>query len=150
MNIAEYTQDRVGDVLEFERELRCQEDFWGWEIDEQYIRDVNSSFQDSKFKHSLSLLAYEGERVVGRIDSTLICCHFVGSTKAYLDWICVLKNARHKGVAQALMAELRSQLKTRYRVDTLIGLIAGNPEAQRFYRALEGAKIKDEGIWIDL
>ncbi len=150
MNIAEYTQDRVGDVLEFERELRCQEDFWGWEIDEQYIRDVNSSFQDSKFKYSLSLLAYEGERVVGRIDSTLICSHFDGSTKAYLDWICVLKNARHKGVAQALMAELRSQLKTRYRVDTLIGLIAGNPEAQRFYRALEGAKIKDEGIWIDL
>lgn len=34
--------------------------------------------------------------------------------------------------------------------DTLIGLIAANPEAQRFYRSLEGAKIQDEGIWIDL
>lgn len=31
----------------------------------------------------------------------------------------------------------------------LIGLIAANDEAQRFYRSLKNAKIRDEGIWID-
>ena len=47
------------------------------------------------------------------------------------------------------MAGLRRRLKEAG-ADTLIGLIAANPEAQRFYRSLEGAKIQDEGIWIDL
>ncbi len=150
MRIEEYTIHNLEDVLEFERELRRQEDFWGWEIDEQYIQNVRNSFREAKFQNSLSLLAYEGEKVVGRIDSTLICSHFDGSTKAYLDWICVLKNARHKGVAQGLMWELRKQLKERYQVDTLVGLIAGNPEAQRFYRSLTQSVIRDEGIWIDL
>ena len=35
-------------------------------------------------------------------------------------------------------------------VNTLVGLIAHNEEAQRFYRSLPNAKIQDEGIWIDL
>lgn len=47
------------------------------------------------------------------------------------------------------MAELRRRLKEAG-ADTLIGLIASNPESQRFYRALEKAEIRDEGIWIDL
>lgn len=29
----------------------------------------------------------------------------------------------------------------------LIGLIAANDEAQRFYRSLKNAKIFDDGIW---
>ena len=61
----------------------------------------------------------------------------------------MLKSQRHMGTAQALMAGLRRRLKEAG-ADTLIGLIAANPEAQRFYRSLEGAKIQDEGIWIDL
>ena len=79
----------------------------------------------------------------------MICSHFDGSTKAYLDWICVLKSHRHKGAAQLLMKTLRTELKKRG-VDTLIGLIAANEDAQHFYRNLENALIRDEGIWIDL
>ena len=93
--------------------------------------------------------AYMDSKVVGRIDSTKICSHFDGSTKAYLDWICVIKSYRHKGVAQALMQTLRKELKAQG-VDTLIGLIASNEDAQRFYLNLPNAEIKDKGIWIDL
>ena len=150
MEIKEYTKERIEDVLAFERNLRSEEDFWGWEIDENYIASVQNSFKDEKFRNSLSLLAYIDGKVVGRIDSTLICSHFDGSAKAYLDWICVLKSARHQGVAQTLMETLRRTLKARFGVETLIGLIAGNPEAQRFYRSLPNALIRDEGIWIDL
>jgi len=147
--IAEYTKKRIPGVLQFERDLRAEEQFWGWEIDEKYISDVSKSFENPAFENSVSLLAYLDGKVVGRIDSTMICSHFDGSTKAYLDWICVIKSYRHRGVAQRLMETLRTELKSRG-VDTLIALIAANDEAQRFYRSLENAEIRDEGIWIDL
>lgn len=149
MEIKHYTKDRIPDVLQFERDLRSEENFRGWEINEKYMADVTASFDDPAFANSLSLLAYVDEKVVGRVDSTKICSHFDGSIKAYLDWICVIKSYRHKGVAQALMTALRKELKTQG-VDTLIGLIASNEDAQRFYRNLPNSEIKDEGIWIDL
>lgn len=150
IEIKRFTEDRIEDVLQFERDLRLEEDFWGWEIDEAYEKKVRESFSDERFRDSVSLLAYVDGKVAGRIDSTLICTHFDGSVKAYLDWICVLKSKRHLGIAQMLLAALRKCLKEEYQIDTLIGLIAGNPEAQRFYRGLENALIRDEGIWIDL
>lgn len=149
MEIKLYTKDRIPDVLQFERELRLEEDFWYWEIDEKYIANVTASFENPAFATSLSLLAYMDGKVVGRIDSTLICSHFDGSVKAYLDWICVIKSYRHKGVAQALMQTLRKELKER-KADTLIGLIASNEDAQHFYRSLPDSEIRDEGIWINL
>ena len=149
MEIKQYTKERLQDVLQFERDLRAEEDFWGWEIDEKYIADVTASFENPTFSDSLSLLAYLDGKVVGRIDCALIHTHFDGSVKAYLDWICVLPSHRHSGTAQMLMQSLREALKERG-VGTLIGLMAENDEAQRFYRAMENALIRDEGIWIDI
>ena len=83
MEIKEYTRDCIPDVVQFERDLRTEEDFWGWEIDEAYIADVTASFMNPAFDNSLSLLAYQDGKVVGRIDSTKICSRFDGSTKAY-------------------------------------------------------------------
>ncbi|MBR6957417.1 MAG: GNAT family N-acetyltransferase, partial [Erysipelotrichaceae bacterium] len=86
---------------------------------------------------------------VGRIDSSMISSHFDGSTKAYLDWICVLKSYRHHGVAQKLLEELRKKLKERG-VTTLIALTAANEEAQRFYKNIPDSLMRDIGIWIDI
>lgn len=149
MEIRPYTKERIPDVLQFERDLRTEESFWYWKIDDQYIADVTASFDAPGFQDSLSLLAYLDGKVVGRIDCAMIHSHFDGSVKAYLDWICVLKSYRHRGVAQALMEALRGELRSRG-LDTLIALIASNEEAQRFYRHLPNALIRDEGIWIDL
>ena len=149
MEIELYTKERMGDVLDFERRLREEENFWGWEIDDAYRNRVNASFEDPAFRCAISLLAYMEGRVVGRIDASLIHSRFDGSVKAYLDWICVLKSSRHQGVAQELMHQLRLQLKTKG-VKTLVGLIAANEDAQRFYRSLDGALIRDEGIWIEV
>ena len=147
--IQKFTKERIGDVLQFERDIRKEEDFWGWEIDEKYVSDVTRSFDAPEFRNALSFLAYADGKAVGRIDASLIPTHFDGSMKAYLDWICVVKSYRHHGVAQALMNGLREELK-RLGVDTMIGLIASNEEAQRFYRALPDSVIRDEGIWIDI
>ncbi|MBQ6817311.1 MAG: GNAT family N-acetyltransferase [Bacilli bacterium] len=147
--IEKYTKERIDDVIQFELDLRKEESFWGWEINDEYIQSVKNSFENEAFNHSISLLAYVDNKVVGRIDSSMIYSHFDGSIKAYLDWICVIKSYRHYGVAQSLMSELRKQLKNEG-VNTLVALIASNDEAQRFYRSLENAEIRDEGIWIDL
>ena len=149
MEIKHYTKERILDVLQFERDLRAEENFWGWEIDEKYIADVTASFENPAFANSLSLLAYMNGKVVCRIDSTMICSHFDGSTKAYLDWICVMKSYRHKGVAQTLLEELRKQLKE-LGIETLIALTASNEESQRFYKKVPNSEMRDIGIWIDI
>ena len=149
IRIEPYTKERISDCIAFELALREQENFWGWEIDEAYRKAVEYSFSDPGFVNAVSFLAYVDSRVVGRIDASILPSHFDGSKKAYLDWICVLQSHRHHGVAQALMQHLRRYLKG-LDINTLVGLIASNEEAQRFYRALPNTKIKDEGIWIDI
>ena len=148
IKILPYTADRIDDVLRFEHDIRIEEE-WGWEINEEYVENVRKSFRDDSFRDSISLLAYMDGKVVGRIDSSMIRSRFDGSTKAYLDWICVVKNYRHRGVARALMAELRKQLKERG-VDTMIALTASNEEARRFYKSVPDSEMHDIGIWIDI
>ena len=149
LKIKRYTKDRIPDVLDFEKRLREEEDFWGWEIDGAYIQAVEKSFDDSAFADSISLLAYDGQKVIGRIDSTMIASYFDGSKKAYLDWICVIKSYRHLGVAQRLLENLREILKSRH-IETLIALTASNEEAQRFYKSVPDSQMRDIGIWIDV
>lgn len=149
LEIQAYTKDRIPDVLDFERRLRKEEEDWGWEIDQAYISAVERSFDDRSFDASISLLAYDDGAVVGRIDASLIASRFDGSKKAYLDWICVIKSSRHRGVAQRLLESLRQILKDR-QIDTLIALTAANEEAQRFYKNVPDSMMRDVGIWIDI
>lgn len=149
ITIVEYTRDRIPDMLDFERRLREEENFWGWEIDEAYVKAVEESFDDRDFDRSISLMAYCGGKAVGRIDAALIASRFDGSKKAYLDWICVIKSYRHFGVAQKLLEELKARLKAAG-VTTLIALTAANEEAQRFYKSIPDSVMRDVGIWMDI
>jgi len=149
LEIRTYTKDRIPDVIDFERRLREEEDFWGWEINKAYINAVEDSFDDKSFDNAISLLAYNENAVVGRIDASLIVSHFDGSKKAYLDWICVIKSRRHQGVAQRMLESLREILKNR-KIDTLIALTAANEEAQNFYKSVPDSVMRDIGIWIDI
>ena len=149
IDIKPYTADRLGDVVLFEQELRRQEDCWGWEIDDDYLKSVRSSFENPAFADALSLLAYADGKVIGRIDASMIRSRFDGTTKAYLDWICVLKSSRHQGVAQQLLNALKENLKEQG-INTLVALTAANDEAQRFYKAVPDSIMRDTGIWIDI
>ena len=149
IQVVPYTKADIPDVLSFERRLREEEADWGWMIDDAYIAQVEKSFEGDTFRDALSYLAYLDGQVVGRIDGALIRSHFDGSTKAYLDWICVIKSYRHRGVGQALLERLRKELKARG-VDTLIALTASNEEAQRFYKSVPNSCMRDTGIWIDV
>ncbi len=149
IQVVPYTKTDISDVLSFERRLREEEADWGWMIDDAYIAQVEKSFEGDTFRDALSYLAYLDGQVAGRIDACLIRSHFDGSTKAYLDWICVIKSYRHRGVGQALLERLRQELKARG-VDTLIALTASNEEAQRFYKSVPDSCMRDVGIWIDV
>lgn len=149
ITVKPYTEQELPDVLDFERRLREEEDFWGWEIDEQYIKNVRASFQDHRFDNAISFLAYVDGMVSGRIDAVVLPSHFDGSVKAYLDWICVIKSYRHQGIAQTLLSELKQHLKEKG-ITTLIALTASNDEAQHFYKSIPDSEMKDTGIWIDI
>ena len=99
IEVVQYTEERIPDVIEYELQLRAEESDWGWEINDEYKKAVKDSFKDKRFDNSLSLLAYVDGRVAGRIDAALIPSHFDGSVKAYLDWICVIKSYRQIGRA---------------------------------------------------
>ena len=146
-----FTEARIHDVMAFERELRVQEPgIFFMDTGEAYRNLLENSFHDGRFINALSLLAYKGERVVGRIDASVIAARSDASCGcAYLDWICVLKAERHQQIAQLLLKELRSALKERG-VETLIAIMAHNPEALSFYRSVENASIHDEAVWVDL
>ena len=60
-----------------------------------------------------------------------------------------MKSSRHKGVAQALLEELKKELKAKG-IDTLIALTASNDEAQSFYKAIPNSEMHDIGIWINI
>ena len=149
MEIVDYTRELIPEVMDFERRLREEEPFYGWDIDDAYQKRMEASFDDLRFANAISLLARENGRVVGRIDGVILASRFDGSVNGYLDWICVIKSSRHAGTAQALLSELRRRMK-QAGATQLIALMAANEEAQRFYRAVERASIHDEGLWIDL
>ncbi len=85
LEIRPFTSDLTDDVVGFEKELRRQEDVWGWEIDDAYLESVRDSFADERFQDAISLLAFGDGKVIGRIDCAMIRSRFDGSAKAYLD-----------------------------------------------------------------
>ena len=149
VDIRPYTVDRLDDVIDFEQKLREEEDVWGWDIDEAYRSGVRNSFADPTFDDCISLLAYADGMVVGRIDACMLKSRFDGTTRAYLDWICVLKSRRHQGVAQTLWSALIRYLHQRG-ITCMVALTAANEEAQRFYRSVPNASMHDVGIWVDI
>ena len=115
-----------------------------------YKKQLEQSFEDDRFKTALSFIAVKGDKVIGRIDASLISSRSDASCfSAYMDWICVLKSERHHKVAQALLNTLRKRCKE-LGVGVLIALMANNNEAQSFYKSVENASMHDTGIWIDI
>lgn len=149
--IKTFEKDDIDSEIAFEQELRKQEpDTYYWDPDEAYRRQLEQSFEDQRFNTAISFIAIEEDKVIGRIDASLISSRSDASCcSAYLDWICVLKSERHRNVAQALLKALREECK-KQGVGVLIALMANNDEAQSFYRSIEDASIHDTGIWIDI
>lgn len=149
--IKEFQREDIDRVIEFEKELRLQEpDTYYWDPDGSYKKQLEQSFADPRFNTAISLIAVKENKVIGRIDASLISSRSDAACySAYMDWICVLKSERHNKVAQSLLNALRDECKNQG-VGVLIALMANNAEAQSFYKGVENASIHDTGIWIDI
>ena len=149
--IKEFQREDIDRVIEFEKELRLQEpDTYYWDPDGSYKKQLEQSFADPRFNTAISLIAVKENKVIGRIDASLISSRSDAACySAYMDWICVLKSERHNKVAQSLLNALRDECKNQG-VGVLIALMANNAEAQSFYKGVEDASIHDTGIWIDI
>lgn len=149
--IKEFQREDIDRVIEFEKELRLQEpDTYYWDPDGSYKKQLEQSFSDQRFNTAISFIAVKENKVIGRIDASLISSRSDAACySAYMDWICVLKSERHNKVAQSLLNALRDECKNQG-VGVLIALMANNAEAQSFYKGVENASIHDTGIWIDI
>lgn len=149
--IKEFEREDIDRVIEFEKELRLQEpDTYYWDPDGSYKKQLEQSFSDQRFNTAISFIAVKENKVIGRIDASLISSRSDAACySAYMDWICVLKSERHNKVAQSLLNALRDECKNQG-VGVLIALMANNAEAQSFYKGVEDASIHDTGIWIDI
>ena len=149
--IKQFDKEDVQKVIDFEKELRVQEpNTYYWDPDEAYKNQLENSFEDERFNTAISFLAVNDNKVIGRIDASVISSRSDASCySAYLDWICVLKSERHNKVARSLLNALRTECKNRG-IGVLIALMANNDEAQSFYKSVTDASIHDTGIWIDI
>jgi len=109
-------------------------------IDEDGIR---KRIGDPFFQKTTSILAVEDGAAVGRIEFLFYGCMQDGYKMAYVDWVYVLPEHRHKGVAQALFREFEKECAA-FGIDQYYLIRSEKPEADRFYRAFPGAELSRE------
>ena len=135
MEIKEYTKERIPDVLQFERDLRVEEQFWGWEIDEKYISDVTKSFENPAFDHSVSLLAYLDGKVVGNCD-----IRFFGGLKTKHRaniGIALISEYWNQGIGTKMFEEMLRLAEEREDVlQVELEFIEGNARARHLYEKM--------------
>ena len=62
---------------------------------------------------------------------------------AYVDWVYVLPEARHKGVAQGLFQEMEKDCR-KHGINQYYLIRATNPNADKFYHSFENAELDEE------
>ena len=112
---------------------------WIEKIDETGIWNrVNDPF----YQNTKSILAIDGEHVVGRIEYHFYGCLQDGYRMAYVDWVYVLPEYRHRGIAQQLFKEFEKDCVAN-RINQYYLIRATNPGADKFYHSFESAELED-------
>ena len=110
---------------------------WTDAVDEAALR---SRISDPFYQRTHSILAMEEDKVVGRIEYHFYGCLQDGYRMAYVDWLYVLKNYRHRGIAQGLFRAFENDCRL-HGIDQYFLIRAENPDADRFYSSREQAEL---------
>lgn len=109
-------------------------------LDESGIRE---RFKDPFYQHTKSILAIDNGFVVGRIEYHFYGCLQNGYRMAYVDWIYVLRDCRHRGVAQQLFKEMERDCAENNIFQYYL-IRATNKNADSFYHQFRDAKLSCE------
>ncbi len=108
-------------------------------VDEKSILE---RIEDPFYVKTKNVLAIENEKVVGRIEYHFFGCIQDGYRMAYVDWVYVLPEYRHKGIAQGLFGELEKDCKANG-IDQYYLIRSTNHNADKFYHSFEKASLSD-------
>lgn len=118
-----------------EPEMMCAEN-----IDSSAIM---SRLDDPFYQNSKSILAVDDDAVIGRIEYHFYGCLQDGYRMAYVDWVYVLPEYRHQGVAQRLFKEFEAECR-KNRIDQYYLIRSTDDDADSFYRAFQNASFSEE------
>ena len=144
MNFQKLSQNNVELYLDYLKiAMRQEPHMMTAEIfDEEGIRN---RIADPFFQNTTSILALEDGLVVGRIEFHFYGCMQDGCKMAYVDWVYVLPEHRHKGVAQNLFREFEAACNA-FGIHHYYLIRSERPEADRFYRAFSGVELSNEPL----
>lgn len=130
-NVEEYIE-YLEHAFSLEPDMMCAES-----VDKDGIR---ARMKDGFYNNTTSVLAMESGRVIGRIEYHFYGCMQDGCKMAYVDWVYVLPEFRHRGVARQLFKEFESDCKQNG-IDQYYLIRAENPDADKFYHSFEKAEL---------
>lgn len=143
------TLENLDLLVQFEKDARLTEpDIFIDDFDENIFRtETEKNLANPLFSSARCLICVDdNRRAIGRIDFAITSTFsFGGVSQAYVDWVYVLKECRHKGAAQFLFSQTEDYLKG-IGVNEFMLLMAENPEAQSFYRSFAGAEIQNYDV----
>ncbi len=100
---------------------------------------------DPFYMNTTSLLAFVEDIVAGRIEYHFYGCLQDGYRMAYVDWIYILPEYRHHGIAQALFEEFEKDCREK-EIDQYYLIRAVNDDAEKFYNSFETASLSYEPL----
>lgn len=112
------------------------------QIDEYAIK---RRLEEPFYRNTTSLLATENGKVVGRIEYHFYGCLQDGYRMAYVDWIFVLREYRHRGIGQALFRAFERDCREN-QIDQYYLIEADNKNAERFYSGFAEVERKNAPI----
>lgn len=118
------------------------------EPDMLYVNQIDevailSRVSDPFYQSTKSILAMDGEHVVGRIEYHFYGCLQDGYRMAYVDWVYVLPEYRRNGIAQQLFKEFEKDCKA-HRIDQYYLIRSTEANADKFYHSFEKAELGNE------
>lgn len=113
---------------------------WVEQVDEAGIMErINDPF----YQNTKSILAMDGDMVVGRIEYHFYGCLQDGYRMAYVDWVYVLPEYRHNGIAQQLFKEFEQDCVA-HKIHQYYLIRSTEANADKFYHSFEKAGLDDE------
>jgi len=141
--------ENINKLVDFEVQSRVTEaEIFSNNFDKDSFKSKTlKALTNPSYKSCFCLLCFnEHENVVGRVDFCLLpSLAFGGDLRAYVDWVYVLKEERHKGIAQFLFNKMEEILRQKEAGEYIL-IVAENKDAQRFYESLKGKQIKQEPV----